>query len=345
MRPILFLLMLAFISTHAFADAIETEQQFHAIGDMPLVSGETLEDVMVGYRTVGALNATRSNVIVFLTWFTGTSEGMIQAGKIGPGALANTDRYYVIVVDALGNGVSTSPSNSHRQPGKDFPAIAIDDMVRAAHALVTKHLGFDRVHAVMGISMGGMQTFQWIGQFPGFMDKAVAIDGSPRMTTYDLAQWGAHEEAIETMRGAGIPDEQTMAFVGSITMLTLWTPDYFVENIPSENWPEFRAGFRQGTAQADPNDYLAQLRAMMSHDVYADHAAVDGTYEGIVQAELLVIGVPSDHMVNPEPARALAESLGALYVSIESDCGHVGSSCEEQRAAAIVNKFLGEAGE
>ena len=112
----------------------DSPQQFAAIGDLPLVSGEILYDVRLGYRTAGTLNADKSNVIVFPTWFTGSSEDLLRFDKIGPGKLADTDRFYVIAIDALGNGISTSPSNSERQPGADFPAIQIDDMVNAAHA-------------------------------------------------------------------------------------------------------------------------------------------------------------------------------------------------------------------
>jgi len=333
------LLVFLFCGT-ASAQAPESEQQFASIGDLELVSGETLYDTRVGYRTLGTLNEDRSNVIVFPTWFSGTSENMIQFGKVGPGKLADTDRYFVIVIDALGNGVSTSPSNSERQGGADFPQIAIDDMVTAGQKLLTEHLGFDHVYAVAGVSMGGMQAFQWIGQYPGFMDKAVAVDGSPRMTSYDLAQWEALENVIVTLQSAGFDDKQTMEFLTSIALLTLWTPDYFVENVTPEAWPGFLDQMKQGFGRINPDDYLVQLRAMTGHDVYADHPDPDAPYSEVIQADLLVVGNRTDHVVNPNPGKSLAESIDAEYFELNNNCGHVGSSCEDPKVIDVVSDFL-----
>lgn len=330
------IIVFCLLSRLALADS---PQQMAAIGDLQLVSGETLYDVQIGYRTAGTLNGDRSNLIVFPTWFTGSSGDLLQFGIIGPGKLADSDRYYVIAIDALGNGVSTSPSNSEKQPGDRFPAIAIDDMVNAAHALLSRHLGIDHVHAVMGISMGGMQTFQWLGQFPDFMDKAVPIVGSPRMTSYDLLQWSAQEHAIELLQARGADDAEIMGLTRSIFQLTLWTPEYFVENVPPEGLPEFLARGQDETP-TDPFDYLAQLRAMMAHDAYADFAASGTPYPERIRAELLVVGVPSDQTVNAAPGKALAQSIGARYAEIHSNCGHLGTSCEAWKVVAIVNAFL-----
>jgi len=317
----------------------QPEQQMAAIGDLPLVSGETLQDVKLGYRTAGTLNADRSNIVLFPTWFTGTTGQLFQFGKIGPGLLADTERYYVIAVDALGNGVSTSPSNSERQPGDQFPAIAIDDMVNAAHTLLTLQLGIERVHAVMGISMGGMQTFQWVAQYPGFMDKAVPIDGSPQMTSYDLALWTTQEDVIETLLQANVPDARVTQLASRIGTLSLWTPDWFLANVAPEDFPGWLAQ-QQDPDPMDPRDYLAQLRAMIAHDAYADFAGANGPYPTRIQAELLVVGVSSDHMVNPAPGKFLAAAIGARYLDIESNCGHIGSSCEAWQVNAVVNAFL-----
>jgi homoserine O-acetyltransferase len=282
-RLLLCFLLINLASAPAHA---EPPQQFADIGDLELVSGEVLRDVRVGYRTAGELNGDRSNAILFPTWFTGTAAELFRYEKIGPGLLADTDRFHVIAVDSLGNGVSTSPSNSERQPGSQFPRIAIDDMVNAAHALLTKELGIDHLHAVMGISMGGMQTFQWVAQYPDFMDRAVPIDGSPQGTSYDLAQWQTHERAIELMLQAGVPDDDVTRFVNRIGLLNLWTPEYYVENIAPEDYAEWLA-VQQDPDPMDPRDYLAQLQAM-----------------------------------------------------IESDCGHIGSSCEAWQVNAVVNAFL-----
>jgi homoserine O-acetyltransferase len=322
--------------------AADSPQQVAPIGDLKLSSGETLLDARVGFRTAGTLNANKSNVIVFLTWFTGTTGSLVKWEKIGPGKLADSDRFYIIAIDALGNGVSSSPSNSPQQPGKQFPRISIADMVNSQYALLTQHLGISRAHAVMGISMGGMQTFHWIGQYPDFMEKAIAIDGSPEPTSYDLLQWQTHETAITMMQQAGVENAEIMKFTSTLTLLTLWTPEYFVENITPDALPKFVADSSQGSLEGNANDYLAQLRAMIGHNVYAANYGEETPYLERVRANLLVIGTKDDHMVNQAPGEKLSQSLNEEHVSLESSCGHLGSSCEGALVVQAVHSFLPE---
>jgi len=147
-------------------------QQVALIGDLILASGETLLDCRIGYRTFGTLTADRSNIVVMLTWFTGTTGDLSEL--VGPGRLVDSSSYYVIAIDALGNGVSSSPSNSTRQPRMHFPKVSVADMVRSQYELLTRVLLIDHVKAVVGASMGGMQAFEWQVAYPSFMDKTVA---------------------------------------------------------------------------------------------------------------------------------------------------------------------------
>lgn len=101
------------------------EQQFANLGDFKLESGEVLRDCRIGYRTFGQLSADKSNVILIPTWAGGTTERL--AGNVGAGLLADSTKYYVILVDALSNGVSSSPSNSTLQPRMHFPKITVRD--------------------------------------------------------------------------------------------------------------------------------------------------------------------------------------------------------------------------
>jgi len=172
------------------------------------------------------------------------------------------------------------------------------------------------------------------------MDKAVPIDGSPRMTSYDLLQWQTHATAIELMQEAGISNAKIVEFLSLANLLTLWTPDYFVENVTPEALPEYLTTAVEAYAQMDAYNYLSQLQAMMEHDVYADHAGDEQSYEKKVEAAVLVMGVASDHMVNPAPGKALSASIAAPYSNINSNCGHMGTTCEAAEVSERVNAFL-----
>src|SRR5215203_1789058 len=132
--PRVSLYLLLFLLAAGVAPA--QEQKFANLGDFKLESGELLRDCRVGYRTFGTLNADRSNAILFPTWASGTTEQLMS--NFGAGRLVDTSKYYVVAVDALGNGVSSSPSNSTAQPRMKFPRFNVRDMVNTQHRLLTK---------------------------------------------------------------------------------------------------------------------------------------------------------------------------------------------------------------
>ena len=200
-------------------------QQFASIGDLELISGEYISECKIGFRTYGTLNDQKDNVVVMPTWHTGSTLDLETYQLIGPGKLLDTDQYFVITIDALGNGVSASPSNDKQQSGSDFPQVSIADMVTSQYRLLTEKLNIQSVHAVVGISMGGMQTFQWIRQYPNFMNKAAAIDGSPYLTSYDVIQWQTHLDIIKVLQESEHSDSEIAAVLAPLNLLTLWTPD------------------------------------------------------------------------------------------------------------------------
>ncbi len=140
------------------------ELQMARLGDFKLESGEVIRDCVMGYRTFGQMNADKANVVLFPTAFGWRSSGL--AGRIGAGKMIDSTKYFVIAVDSLGDGVSSSPSNSKLQPRLKFPRFSIRDIVNAEHKMLMESLHITHLHAVVGFSMGGMQAFQWIASYP-----------------------------------------------------------------------------------------------------------------------------------------------------------------------------------
>src|SRR4029077_461894 len=190
-------ILLACRATAANAQTTPAEgtQRFAELGDLKLRDGGVIQDFRLGYRTLGKLNADKSNAVLWPTWLGGKSEDLLQF--LGPGKVVDTANYFVVLVDAIGDGVSSSPSNSSKQPLMKFPVFTIRDMVDAEHRLLTDVLHVSHLHAVMGISLGGMQTFEWAVAYPDFMDLAVPMFGSPQSTSYDKLLWTSQIDAIE----------------------------------------------------------------------------------------------------------------------------------------------------
>jgi len=133
--------------------------QQYKLGDLTLESGEVIKDFSISYVTHGTLNAQKSNAILMVTAISGNHHRLDFL--IGPGKALDTTKYFIVTTDAIGNGLTTSPSNSQAQPRMAFPRFLIRDMVTSQHRLMTQHLGIPRVVAVVGPSMGGMQSLQW----------------------------------------------------------------------------------------------------------------------------------------------------------------------------------------
>jgi homoserine O-acetyltransferase/O-succinyltransferase len=317
------------------------EQKFADIGDFKLESGEIIRECRIGYRTFGKLNADKSNVILFPTWAGGTTEEL-AGGNIGPGKIADTDKYYVVAVDALSNGISSSPSNSTLQPRMKFPKITIRDMVNTQHHLLTKVLGITHVKAVMGISMGGMQTFEWIVAYPEFMNSAIPIVGTPRQDTYDMLHWQAQIDAIKndpSWKNGEYKKNPARTANAQFGMLLLTTPENFNKTHSREQLAKELADAKKAPGQ-DCNNKIRQTEAMMALDISKGFGGSMEQAARAVKAKVLVIVATHDHVVTPGPARDLAELLNAPIVELTGDCGHQAPGCEEAKVKVATYGFL-----
>jgi len=318
----------------------EGELRLADLGDFRLESGQVIRECLLGYRTFGTLNKERSNAILFPSWFGGTSKYLVDLGFIGPSKLADTSRYFVIAVDAFGNGVSSSPSNSKKQPGRTFPEFTVRDMVKAQHQMLTKVLGLGRLHAVIGISMGGMQAFQWTLSWPGFALKAVSIMGTPRAAPSDLVLFDTGLRAIDTLNA--IRDGEALGPEGSAALLALaaLTPEFYLKNLSRSDVTRALDGAQDILSKYNLTDWAWQLKAMAGHNIYRRPVTSEKEAAGAVRTKLLVIVSRNDFLVNPEPSLALAGSLKAETLVLQGDCGHFSVVCEPDKITNATAAFL-----
>ena len=154
MKRVLYLFsIITILITTTVAQPQET-QKYADLGDFPLENRQVICECRIGYRTFGTLNPEKSNAVLIPTWFSGTTKALEE--YIGSGKMFDSTNFFIIAVDAFGNGVSSSPSNSTVQSGSEFPEFSIRDMVNAQYKLLTQELHLTKLYAVMGISMGGM---------------------------------------------------------------------------------------------------------------------------------------------------------------------------------------------
>ncbi|MHB8109565.1 MAG: alpha/beta fold hydrolase [Syntrophorhabdaceae bacterium] len=326
-----------FIVIFPLSGLMAEEQQFYDLGDFKLESGRSIENCRLGYRTFGTLNKDKSNVVLFPTWFTGTTADL--TGLIGPGKLVDTSRYFVIGVDAFGNGVSSSPSNSRTQKGKTFPEFSIGDMINAQYRLINEKLGISRLHAVIGVSMGGMQAFHFAAAHPQMLKKAIPITGSPRLTSNDILLYKTALAILDTNRRASGWDTATLTAAAGMNALVGGTPRRFIAENSPEDTDAFIEKAQKDFSAYDPHDLAWQIKAILKQDIYAKFApglkfAKDG------YPSMLAVISRQDMMVNPAPAREFAEITGADLLMLDSECGHYIFQCEFSRISSAVREFL-----
>ena len=333
--------LLCFLLPLFAVSAAAQQQQFANIGDLRLQNGGVIRNCRIGYRTFGQLAGDKSNVVVFPTWAGGTTEQL--QSSIGPGKLIDSTSYFVVAIDALANGVSSSPSNSRLQPRMRFPQFTLRDTVESQHELLTRVLKIDHLKAVVGISMGGMQVFQWLVSYPNFMDKAVPIVGSPRLAPYDLLLWQAQIEALMRDRdwnegNYSVNPARALDFAFGELLLTTPT-DYNRRNTREQVLANLEKA-RSDTKRFDANDKIRQAQAMMQLDVSRDFGGSLERVAKVVKAKMLVVVSRFDHVVTPGPAIEFASLLGAKLVALEGDCGHLATACESRRLNEAVAEFL-----
>lgn len=171
--------------------------QLFEIGDLILEEGgETLRGCKLAYRTFGELNAAKDNAILVTTWFSGTGK-IMEDIYVGPEHALDPEKYFIIVVDQIGSGTSSSPQNTPApQAMAKFPKIRIGDDVRAQHKLLTDGFGIGELALAVGGSMGGQQVYEWAVRFPDMVRRAASIAATAKISTHQINFTETLQEAL-----------------------------------------------------------------------------------------------------------------------------------------------------
>ncbi len=162
-----------------------TDYQIFDLGETRFQRGATLRDAKLAYKTFGTLNADKSNAIVYPTWYSG--QHYDNEWLIGPGMALDPEKYFIIIPNMFGNGLSSSPSNTPEPyNAARFPKITAFDNVMAQHRLVTEKFGIKKLAMVTGWSMGALQTFHWGALFPDMVERIAPFCGSAKCSRHNF---------------------------------------------------------------------------------------------------------------------------------------------------------------
>lgn len=310
--------------------------EFFDVGEFQLEEGGVIPYLQLAYVTHGELNADKSNAILIPTWFSGTSRDWDN--YIGPGRALDPEKYFIVVINQIGNGVSTSPHNSPEPIAMaNFPHVRIGDDVRAQHQLITEMFGITELALVVGGSMGAQQTYEWAVRYPDMVKRAAPIAGTAKNTVHDFIFTQTLLDAITSDPGwnGGNYSSHTEVADGLKRHADIWAVmGLSTEFYQQEKWKmfgvetaeQFTNGFLQPLFQSlDPNSLLTMgwkwQRGDVSRHTNGDLAAALGR----ITAKVIVMPIDEDMFF---PVRDCAAEQALIPNSelkiISSICGHFG---------------------
>ncbi len=360
------------------------------LGPLTLDSGAELVPVKIAYETYGTLNADASNAILICHALTGdqhvasphpiTGKPGWWTRMVGPGKPIDTDRYCVIATNAIGGCMGSSGPETLAPDGRPFamrfPVITISDMARS-QALLMDHLGIERLHAVVGGSMGGMQAMSWAAHFPDRVGAALIIASTAKHSAQNIAFHEVGRQAImadPNWRGgdyygdgqnprkspdAGLAVARMAAHITYLSEQGL--TEKFGRRLQNRDAKTFGfdADFQvesylrhQGlsfTDRFDANSYLYITRAIDYFDLaeeFGGHLA--NAFKGST-TRFCLISFDTDWLYPTAESRTIAHALNAAgapvsFVELKSPFGHDAFFLEMPELDRVISGFLNVGG-
>jgi len=162
-----------------------SDYEIFPLGNVVLQSGATIRDAKLAYKTFGTLSPKKDNVIVYPTWYS--AQHYDNEWLIGENMALDPRKYFIIIPNMLGNGLSSSPSNTPEPYNKArFPRVTVYDQVVQQHRLVTEKFGIEKLKLVTGWSMGAAQTFQWGASYPDMVERILPFQGAAKCSRHNF---------------------------------------------------------------------------------------------------------------------------------------------------------------
>lgn len=163
---------------------ISPEYEVYEALNVELQCGRTLPCMKLAYKTFGTLAEDKSNVILYPTSYS--AQHTDTQFMVGDGSALDPSRYFIVVLNLFGNGLSSSPSNTPAEhPGAPYPDVTVHDAVRVQHRMLAEVFGIDRIALVYGWSMGAMQAYHWAAMYPQAVERIAVVCGSARCAPHN----------------------------------------------------------------------------------------------------------------------------------------------------------------
>lgn len=305
------------------------------LGDFTFQSGATLRGAFLAYKTFGTLNAARDNVIVYPTWYSGQHGD--NEWLIGPGMALDPEKYFIVIPDMFGNGLSSSPSNTPEPyNAARFPRVTAYDNVRAQHRLMTEKFGVERLPLVTGWSMGGLQTFHWGAMYPDMVARIAPFCGSARCSRHNFVFLEGVKAALtaDAAFAEGWYKEKperglramARVYAGWGFSQAFYRQELDLKAMGYSSLEDFLVGFWEGLFLAkDANNLLAMLWTWQNGDISANEI-YGGDYAkalSSITAKAYVMPGRTDLYFPPEDSEIEVSHMpDARLVVFESVWGH-----------------------
>ncbi len=304
---------------------MQERPELFRLGDLALQSGETLSDARLAYVTRGALSPARDNAVLFPTYYTGTHRENLA--MVGAGRALDPSKHFVVVVNLLGNGESSSPSNHPTQGGARFPRVSLLDNVTAQWRLL-EQLGVERLALACGWSMGAQQAYHHAALFPERVERLLAVCGSARTSPHNWVFLEGVKAALEADQST--PPLRGLGAFGRVYAGWAYSQAFFRERLYERLGhasPEALLAAWELEHQAyDANDLLCVLGSWQRADI-SDNPRYRGDFIqalSAIEARAIIMPSSTDLYFPAEDSRLEVTHLrrGELRL-LESKFGHV----------------------